>query len=49
MKQVIKLVRTYLLTAGLAERLQLAEEIFRLIEPDLRFFVFSATRLPAAC
>jgi hypothetical protein len=48
MEQVIKLVRTYRLTAGLAERLRLAEEIFRLIEPDLRFFVFSATRPPAA-
>jgi hypothetical protein len=48
MEQVIKLVRTYRLTAGLAERLRLAEKIFRLIEPDLRFFVFSATRPPAA-
>ncbi len=40
MEQLIKLVRTYRLTAGLAERLRLAEEIFRLIEPDLRFFIF---------
>jgi len=48
MEQVIKLVRTYRLTAGLAERLRLAEEIFRLIEPDLRFFVFSAIQPPAA-
>jgi RNA polymerase sigma factor (sigma-70 family) len=41
MEDLIKLVRTYRLTAGLAERLRLAEEIFRLIEPDLRLFVFS--------
>jgi RNA polymerase sigma factor (sigma-70 family) len=40
MDELIKLVRTYRLTAGLTERLQLAEEIFGLIEPDLRFFVF---------
>lgn len=45
---LIKLVRTYRLTAGLAERLRLAEEIFRRIEPDLRLFVFSAIRPPAA-
>jgi DNA-directed RNA polymerase specialized sigma24 family protein len=48
MEQVIKLVRTYRLAAGLAERLRLAEEIFRQIEPDLRFFVFGAIRFPAA-
>jgi RNA polymerase sigma factor (sigma-70 family) len=48
MDQVIKLVKTYRLTAGVADRLRLAEEIFRLIEPDLRFFVFRAIRPPAA-
>jgi RNA polymerase sigma factor (sigma-70 family) len=48
MEDLIKLVRTYRLTKGLAERLRLAEEIFRLIEPDLRLFVFSAVRPPAA-
>ena len=48
MDQLIKLVRTYRLTAGLAERLRLAEAIFRLIEPDLRFFVFSAIQPPSA-
>lgn len=42
MNGLIKLVRTYRLTAGLAERLRLAEEIFRHIEPDLRVFVFSS-------
>jgi len=45
---LIKLVRTYRLTAGLAERIRLAEEIFRLIEPDLRFFVFSSVSHHAA-
>ena len=48
MDELIKLVKTYRLTAGLAERLTLAEEIFRLIEPDLRFFVYGAIRPPAA-
>jgi RNA polymerase sigma factor (sigma-70 family) len=48
MDDLIKLVRTYRLTAGLAERLRLAEEIFRLIEPDLRFFVFSSVSHHAA-
>jgi RNA polymerase sigma factor (sigma-70 family) len=48
MHELIKLVRTYRFAAGVAERLRLAEEIFRLIEPDLRFFVFSAIRPPAA-
>ena len=48
MDDLIKLVRTYRLTAGLVERLRLAEAIFRLIEPDLRFFVFNAIQPPAA-
>jgi RNA polymerase sigma factor (sigma-70 family) len=48
MEQVIKLVKTYRLASGLAERLRLAEAIFRLIEPDLRFFVFAAIQPPAA-
>jgi RNA polymerase sigma factor (sigma-70 family) len=48
MEQLIKLVRTYRLTAGLAERLRLAEEIFRLIEPDLRLFVFGSVTHHAA-
>ena len=48
MDQVIKIVRTYRVTAGIGERLHLAEELFRLIEPDLRFFVFAAIRPPAA-
>jgi hypothetical protein len=42
MDDLIKLVKTYRLTAGLAERIRLAEDIFRLIEPDLRVFVFSS-------
>jgi hypothetical protein len=48
MSDLIKLVRTYRLTAGLAERLRLADEIFRLIEPDLRVFVFSGVSPDAA-
>lgn len=44
MSDLIKLVRTYRVTAGLADRLRLAEEIFRIIEPDLRFFVFNRIR-----
>jgi len=48
MEQIIKLVKTYRVSAGLAERLRLAEEIFRLIEPDLRFFVFKAIQPPSA-
>src|ERR1039457_5297843 len=39
---LIKLVRTYRVTAGLTERQRLAEAIFRLIAQDLRAFVFSA-------
>ncbi len=46
MEQVIKLVKTYRVSAGLVERLRLAEEIFRITEPDLRLFVFS--QVPAA-
>ena len=48
MEQLIKLVKTYRLSSGLAERLRLAEAIFRLIEPDLRIFVFSAIQPQAA-
>jgi RNA polymerase sigma factor (sigma-70 family) len=48
MDELIKLVRTYRLTAGLAERIRLAEEIFRCIEPDLRAFVFSSVSNDAA-
>src|ERR1039457_229202 len=48
MDELIKLVRTYRVTTGLAERLRLAEEVFRLIGPDLRFFVFSAIPHDAA-
>jgi RNA polymerase sigma factor (sigma-70 family) len=48
MEQVIKLVKTYRITANLAERIRLAEEIFRLIEPDLRLFVFNGVQPAAA-
>jgi RNA polymerase sigma-70 factor (ECF subfamily) len=41
MDDLIKLVRTYRFSAGLSERLRLAEAIFRIIEPQLRLFVHS--------
>ena len=47
MDDLIKLVRTYRVTAGLAERLRLADEIFRTVEPCLRLFVCNAVRAPA--
>jgi RNA polymerase sigma factor (sigma-70 family) len=40
MDDLIKLVKTYRLTAGLMEKQNLAEAIFHRIEPDLRLFVF---------
>lgn len=48
MADLIKLVKTYRLTAGLADRIRLADEIFRMIEPDLRLFVFSRVSPDAA-
>lgn len=48
MDELIKLVRTFRFAATLPERVKLAEDIFSQIEPDLRFFVFGALRLPAA-
>jgi RNA polymerase sigma factor (sigma-70 family) len=42
MDDLIKTVRTYRFASGLAERVRLAEDIFRRIEPDLRLFVFSS-------
>lgn len=48
MDAIIKLARTYRLTPGLADRLQLGDELFRLIEPKLRLFVFSSLAATAA-
>ena len=48
MDALLKLVRTYRLTTGLADRLRLAEELFAVVEPELRFFVFSHLATPAA-
>lgn len=48
MEDLIKLVKTYRVSTGNAERDHLAETIFKRIEPDLRFFVFRAVPLPAA-
>ena len=44
MDDLVKLVRSYRLASGLSERLRLAENILRVILPDLRVYVFS--RLP---
>jgi DNA-directed RNA polymerase specialized sigma24 family protein len=41
MDELIKLIKTHRVTAGLTERIRLAEEIFRLIGPNLHLFVFS--------
>jgi ubiquinone biosynthesis protein COQ9 len=48
MSDLIKFVRTYRVTAGLAERLRLAETIIRQIAPDLRLYVFSRISHEAA-
>ena len=48
MADLIKIVRTYRVTSGLAERIRLADEIFRLIEKDLRLFVFNSVAHPHA-
>lgn len=47
-EHLIQLVRTYRLTPGLAERLRLAEEVFQIIEPQLRLFIFGTIRPPTA-
>jgi RNA polymerase sigma factor (sigma-70 family) len=48
MDDIMKLVRTYRLTAALDQRLSLADALFRMIVPELRFFVFSAVPPQAA-
>jgi RNA polymerase sigma factor (sigma-70 family) len=48
MDELVKLVRTYRLTNVLTDRAQLAEDIFRLIAPELTLFVFKAVRPPVA-
>ena len=48
MDELIKLVKTYRLTPALDQRLRLAEQVFRVIEPDLRFFVFGSLSLSTA-
>ena len=42
MEKLLKLVKTYRLTQSLAERLALADEIFAVVEPQLRLFVFGS-------
>jgi RNA polymerase sigma factor (sigma-70 family) len=48
MDELIKLVKTYRLTDSLADRMRLAEQIFLIIEPDLRLFVYSSVSHDAA-
>ena len=48
MDDLIKLAKPYRLAAGLAERLRLAEAIFRQIGSDLRAFVFNHVSNEAA-
>lgn len=48
MDKVIDLVKTYRVTPSLDQKLLLAEEIFAVVEPDLRMFVFAAFSSPAA-
>jgi RNA polymerase sigma factor (sigma-70 family) len=48
MDLLIKLVKTYRLMQSLADRLVLGDELFRIIEPKLRLFVFSSLPRPAA-
>lgn len=43
----MKLIRTVHLTAGQAERLRLAKEIFHLIKLDFRLLIFNSIRQPA--
>ena len=47
MDEIIKLVKTYRLTPALDQKQRLAEEIFRELEPQLRFFVFGTLTHPA--
>ena len=47
MDEIIKLVKTYRLTPAEDQRQRLAEEIFREVEPQLRFFVFHTLAHPA--
>ena len=48
MNHLLKLVNAFQQTTGPVGRLKLAEDIFSIIEPDLRYFVFSHIRGNAA-
>lgn len=48
MDPLIKLARTYRLTENLADRLHLGDELFRILEPKLRLYVFSTLPQHAA-
>ena len=44
MADLITLVRTYRLTAGIADRLRLSDEIFLQLEPLLRFMIYGKVK-----
>lgn len=48
MEELIKAVRTYRFMTNLDQRLYLADEIFRKVEPKLRAFVFGSVTINAA-
>lgn len=48
MDDLIKLVRTYRVTSGLAERQRLGDKIFEIIEPELHRWIFGAIQDEAA-
>lgn len=48
MDELIKLVRTYRMTAALTEQLRLGEAIYHQVSGELKFGVFSAIGQPAA-
>lgn len=48
MDDLLKLVKTYRFTAALDQRLRLANQIFPLVEPKLRAFVFGSVKASAA-
>ena len=48
MDTLLKLAKTYRVTTDLPSRLHLGDQIFALIQPELRAFVFSSVIVPAA-
>ena len=48
MEGALKLAKTYRVTTSLTERLRLADDLFAIIEPEMRFFMFTHTSPDAA-